>query len=147
MTASAASPEPSSTTRRGSDFAELARWIKRAGLLQRRYGYYAARITVNALLLIAGAVVFVLVGNSWWQLLTAVFAAVVFTQFAFIGHDAGHRQILGSRRGNDLVGYTHSAITGISYRWWVGKHNRHHANHNHEDEDPDIEIAALAFSQ
>jgi fatty acid desaturase len=37
-------------------------------------------------------------------------------------------------------------ITGISYEWWVGKHNRHHANPNHEDEDPDIEIPALAFS-
>lgn len=141
-----ASPEPFTNGRRGSDFSELSRWIKHAGLLQRRYGYYAARITVNVLLLAAGVVAFVLGGDSWWQLLTAVFLAVVFTQFSFIGHDAGHQQIFRSRRGNDLVGHSHSAITGISYQWWVGKHNRHHANPNHEDDDPDIAIAALAFS-
>lgn len=141
-----ASPEPSSQQRRGSEFAELSRWVKRAGLLQRRYGFYTARITINTLALAAGVVTMVLVGDSWWQLLTAVFFAVVFTQFAFVGHDAGHKQISGSRRGNDFVGRSHSAITGISYEWWVGKHNRHHANPNHEDDDPDIEIAALAFS-
>jgi fatty acid desaturase len=67
-------------------------------------------------LLGAGAVVFVLLGDSWWQLLTAVLLAGVFTQFAFIGHDAGHQQIFASLRGNDIVGYTHGVVTGISYR-------------------------------
>ncbi len=135
-----------SNGRRGSDFAELSRWVKHAGLLQRRPGYYAVRIAINVLLLAAGTVTFVLLGDSWWQVCTAVFFAIMFTQCAFIGHEAGHRQILASRRGNDLVGRMHSVITGISYGWWVGKHNRHHANPNHEDEDPDIAIAALAFS-
>jgi fatty acid desaturase len=134
-------------TGRGSDFAELSRWVKKAGLLRRRYGYYAARIAVNVLLLAAGGVAFVLLGDSWWQLLTAVFLAVVFTQFGFMGHDAGHRQIFASGRANDVMGYTHGAITGFSYQWWVGKHNRHHANPNHEDDDPDIDIPALAFSR
>ncbi|MDQ3579535.1 MAG: acyl-CoA desaturase, partial [Actinomycetota bacterium] len=45
------------------------------------------------------------------------------------------------------LGYLHSGITGISYQWWVGKHNKHHANPNHEGEDPDIEIGVLAFSR
>jgi fatty acid desaturase len=133
--------------RRGSDFAELSRGIKEAGLLRRRYRYYAVRIAVNVLLLAAGGVAFVLLGDSWWQLLTAVFMAVVLTQFGFMGHDAGHRQIFGSRWANDLVGHAHGAVTGFSYQWWVGKHNRHHANPNHEDEDPDIDIPALAFSR
>jgi fatty acid desaturase len=132
--------------RRGSDFAELSRWVKEAGLLRRRYGYYAVRITSNVALLAAGGVAFVLLGDSWWQLATAALFAVAFTQFAYIGHDAGHRQIFASRRRNDLVGYAHAAVTGFSYRWWVDKHNRHHANPNHEDEDPDIDIPALAFT-
>ena len=34
----------------------------------------------------------------------------------------------------------------MSYGWWVGKHNRHHANPNHEDEDPDLDLPILAFS-
>jgi len=131
---------------RGSEFAELSRLINAAGLLERRRGYYAWRIAANVGLFVLGATVFVVVGDSWWQLLTGVYFAVVFAQFAFVGHDAGHRQIFASRRRNDLVGYVHSAVTGISYRWWVGKHNRHHANPNHEDEDPDIDIPALAFT-
>ncbi|MET0235054.1 MAG: acyl-CoA desaturase [Kibdelosporangium sp.] len=133
--------------RRGSEFALLAREIKDAGLLERRYGYYAVRMAINVLLLAGGVVAFVLLGDSWWQLLTAAFLAVVFTQFAFIGHDAGHRQIFASRRGNDVVGYLHGAVTGVSFQWWVAKHNLHHANPNHEDHDPDVDIAALAFSR
>ena len=46
--------------RRGSDFAELSRRIKDAGLLARRPGYYAAKIGLTAALLVAGWTVFVL---------------------------------------------------------------------------------------
>jgi fatty acid desaturase len=35
---------------------------------------------------------------------------------------------------------------GLSYGWWVDKHNRHHAHPNTEDRDPDIDIGALAFT-
>ena len=35
---------------------------------------------------------------------------------------------------------------GLSYGWWVDKHNRHHAHPNTEDKDPDIDIGALAFT-
>ena len=78
---------------RGSGYAQLSRQVKQAGLLNRRPGHYIARITVTALLLAAGWAAFVLLGNSWWQLAVAVFLAVMFTQFGFLGHDAGHRQI------------------------------------------------------
>ncbi|GAA3059846.1 fatty acid desaturase family protein [Actinokineospora globicatena] len=146
MTASPASETQTAEARRGSEFAELSRRIKSEGLLHRRHTYYALRIGTNLALLAAGVVAFVLLGDSWWQMLTAAGIAVVLTQFAFIGHDAGHRQIFQSRRGNDVIGYAHGAITGISYQWWVSKHNRHHANPNHEDEDPDIDILVLAFT-
>jgi fatty acid desaturase len=131
----------------GTDFARLAKEIKHAGLLDRRRGYYAARIAINALLMAAGVLAFVLLGDSWWQLLNAAFLGLVFTQFAFIGHDAGHGQIFRTRQTNDLVGYVHGGVTGISYQWWVTKHNLHHAHPNHEDHDPDIDIPALAFSR
>jgi fatty acid desaturase len=65
--------------------------------------------------LVVGGVALVLLGDSWWQMLTAVFFAVVFTQFGFMGHDAGHRQIFESRLANDLLGYAHGAVTGFSY--------------------------------
>jgi len=76
----------------------------------------------------------------------AAILAVLCTQIAFIGHDAGHKQILRGKRANDVVGYAHAGLIGVSYGWWIGKHNRHHANPNHEDEDPDVDISVLAFT-
>jgi fatty acid desaturase len=130
----------------GSEFAELRRAITSAGLLERRLGYYAVRITLNLAALAGACVAFAFIGNSWWQLFTAAFLALMFTQLSFIGHDAGHKQIFRTRRANDMVGYAHAGLVGISYGWWVNKHSSHHANPNHEDKDPDLDIPALAFS-
>jgi fatty acid desaturase len=136
-----------SPTARWSDYTKLSRQIKQAGLLDRRRGYYTAKLVLNLGLLVAGGVAFVALGDSWWQLLVAAYLAVVSTQVAFVGHDAGHRQIFRSRRANDLVGLVHAnLLSGVSFDWWVAKHNRHHSNPNHEDLDPDIGIAALAFT-
>jgi fatty acid desaturase len=132
---------------RGSEYAQLSRQVKQAGLLDRRPGYYVWKITVNALLLAAGWAAFVLVGNSWWQLAVAAFLAVTFTQIGFLGHDAGHKQIFSSRRANYVLGILYGNLgIGLSYGWWVDKHNRHHAHPNTEGEDPDIMLGALAFS-
>jgi fatty acid desaturase len=132
---------------RGSPYAELSRRIQQAGLLARRSRYYIWKIAVTGLLLAAGWTAFVLVGNSWWQLGTAAFLAFVFTQLGFVGHDAGHRQIFTSRRANYVLGVLHGNLAiGLSYGWWVDKHNRHHAHPNQEGKDPDIDIGALAFT-
>jgi fatty acid desaturase len=133
--------------RRWSEYTQLSRQIKQAGLLDRRYGYYTAKLSLNLVLLAAGGAAFVALGDSWWQLVTAAYLAVVFTQIAFVGHDAGHRQIFRSRRANNLVGLVHAnLLVGISFGWWVAKHDRHHTNPNHQDLDPDIDIPALAFT-
>lgn len=83
------------------DYAELSRTMRDAGLLRRRYGYYAMKISLNVAAFAGGWVAFVHVGDSWWELFLAVFFAVMFGQLAFIGHDAGHKQIFRSRRAND----------------------------------------------
>jgi fatty acid desaturase len=132
---------------RWSEYTQLSRQIRQAGLLDRRRGWYAAKIAINLALLAAGWAVFAVLGQSWWQLAVAAYLAVVFTQLAFVGHDAGHRQLFGSRRANDRVGLLHANLAvGISFGWWVPKHNAHHTNPNHEDLDPDISITALAFT-
>ena len=132
---------------RWGEYTQLSRQVKQAGLLDRRRGWYGARIGANLALLAAGWAAFVVLGESWWQLVTAAYLAVVFTQLAFVGHDAGHRQIFRSRRANDRVGLLHAnLLVGISFGWWVPKHNAHHTNPNHEDLDPDISITALAFT-
>ncbi len=128
-------------------YTQLSRQVRQAGLLERRGGWYVARMGLNLALLAAGGAGFVVLGDSWWQLGTAAYLAVVFTQLAFVGHDAGHRQLFRSRRANDLVGLAHAnLLTGVSFGWWVPKHNDHHTHPNHEDLDPDISITALAFT-
>src|SRR5262252_2757075 len=132
---------------RGGDYAELSRLVRQAGLLERRWWRYAGRITVAAALLAAGWAVFVLVGDSWWQLAVAAFLAVMFTQAGFLGHDAGHRQISGSRQVSYILGILHGNLgIGLSYGWWVTKHSRHHAHPNTEGADPDIAMNVLAFT-
>ena len=43
------------------------------------------------------------IGNSRWQLGDAVFLAVVFAQFGFLGHDAGHSQVFRTRQANAVL--------------------------------------------
>src|SRR5215204_3759537 len=132
---------------RWGEYTVLSRQLKQAGLLERRRGWYGARMGGNLGLLAVGLAAFALLGDSWWQLLTAAYLAVVATQLTFVGHDAGHRQIFRSRRANDLAGLFHgNLLVGISFGWWVPKHNAHHSNPNDEELDPDIGIAALAFT-
>jgi fatty acid desaturase len=136
-----------SAPRRGSEYAELSRLVREAGLLERRPGYYAGTIAVTIGLLAAGWTAFVVLGNSWWQLAVAAFLAVVFTQIGFLGHDAGHRQVFRTRRASYVTGILLGNLgIGLSYCWWVDKHNRHHAHPNTEGADPDIAVGALAFS-
>jgi fatty acid desaturase len=110
-------------------------------LLELRPGYYIWKVTLTVAALAAGWAAFIVVGDSWWQL------AVVFTQIGFLGHDAGHRQIFGTRRASYVAGMLLGNLAiGLSYGWWVGKQNRHHAHPNQEDADPDIAVGALAFT-
>ena len=144
----APSPDVAVPAPRGSEYAQLSRRIRQAGLLDRRPRYYAWKIAITAVLLAAGWAAFALVGDSWWQLAVAAYLAVMFTQVGFLGHDAGHRQILRSRKANYVVGVLHGNLgIGLSYGWWVGKHNRHHAHPNQEGADPDIAIGVLAFTE
>jgi len=140
-------PTDKTTDEPGSEYAALSRQIRQAGLLKRRRTWYAWRIGGTAAALVAGWVLFGLTGDSWWQIAVAVLLAVVFAQLGFLGHDAGHRQIFAKRQSNYVLGVACGNLAiGLSYGWWVAKHNRHHARPNTEGEDPDIMISVVAFS-
>src|SRR5207302_219581 len=65
----------------------------------------------------------------------------------FLMHDAGHRAIFRASRKNDLVGLiAGDVLNGISYGWWAGHHNRHHAHPNHDDLDPDLPTLRIALA-
>ena len=132
--------------RRTSDYAELSRRVKAAGLLRRRSGYYRAKFAGTFALLVGGWVAFALLGSTWWQLLTAAFLGVMFTQVGFLGHDAGHKQVFRTQRASYAYGlFGGNAVIGLSYGWWQDKHNRHHAHPNDLERDPDVAAGALVF--
>lgn len=130
-----------------STYTELARKVKDSGLHKRRYGYYWSKILLSMLVFAGTWVAFAFVGNSWFQLGLAAVMAVALTQLAFLGHDGAHRQIFASHRWNEWMSRVISGLfVGLSYGWWLNKHNRHHANPNKEGSDPDIEPGVLAFT-
>ena len=127
-------------------YTAVAETIRRRGLLDRAYGFYAlvgAGIVVAFGACLAG---FLLLGNSWFQLLIAGALGLVLTQSAFLAHEAGHRQVLASGRASDrLARALACGVVGISYSWWTTKHNRHHGNPNQMGRDPDIEADTISF--
>ncbi|MEY9951564.1 fatty acid desaturase [Leifsonia sp. EB34] len=136
------SPVPSS-----GEYTALAAIVRDSGLLRRRYGYYWSKLVLVPLLTSALVIAFLLIGNSWWQMFTAAAFAFLFTQIAFLGHDAAHRQIFRSGRWNDWVSViVGDLFVGMSYGWWQHKHTRHHANPNQQGVDPDIELPVIAFT-
>jgi fatty acid desaturase len=134
-------------TRVQSDYAILKGRVREAGLLEKQPWFYLRSIGAKLAVLVACLAVFVLFRNPWVQAANAVALAIISGQLGFQLHDAGHRQMFARGWKNGLVGIlTGDLLLGMSYDWWVEKHNRHHANPNHVDMDPDINTAAISYS-
>jgi fatty acid desaturase len=129
-----------------SGYGDLAREIRALGLLDRRPWFYAG---VFAVVTLAGAVVVAAMvswSESWVLLALAPLLAVVSTQLGFLGHDLGHLQVTHSSRTSRRLGLLcGNLMGGLSYSWWVAKHNLHHAHPNDLDTDPDVYAGALVF--
>ncbi|MDQ6642427.1 MAG: acyl-CoA desaturase [Actinomycetota bacterium] len=116
--------------------------------MRRRYGYYWSRIAIAVAAFALIWVGFVVLGESWFQLILAAALGVVLTQFGFLGHDGAHRQIFCSSAWNDWTSRVLAGVfAGLSYGWWKDKHNRHHAAPNQQGRDPDISPGAIAFTR
>ena len=119
--------------------------MKESGLLRRTPWFYRA-VAAALVLAFGGAVTgFILLGDSWFQLLIAAALGIIFTQVAFLAHEAAHRTIHASGKVNDRLARILGGIAGMSYSWWDSKHSRHHANPNKIGKDPDIEIDTISF--
>jgi len=128
-------------------FTDLAREVRSAGLNNRTRWFYFVVFGGLVTALAGAATGMVLLRDSWFQLLIAAALGVIFTQFAFLGHEASHRQVLASGPANDRFGRVlATAFVGISYSWWMSKHTRHHGNPNQMGKDPDIALGTLAFT-
>ncbi|WP_460681694.1 fatty acid desaturase family protein [Nesterenkonia populi] len=129
-----------------NDFFELSSRVKDAGLLERGAKSYTGRVVALILAFAVAGAMLVLLGQSWWQLLTAVVFGVLFTQVAFLSHDAAHQQVFSNGRRNEwLARIIGNGIVGLSYAWWAKKHGKHHANPNTIGKDGDIDPGFIAF--
>ena len=130
-----------------SNYVELRKQLKEAGLFEKHQGFPIAHFVICCAL-IAASVTLVFVTDLWWvQMLNAAFMAFAFGQLCFIFHDAGHHQIFPKSAYNTIAGYTCNLLLGSSFRWWRDQHNTHHKHPNHEELDPDVSIPFLAFSE
>jgi len=122
--------------------------IREAGLLRRRRGFYIATFAVITVLMAGAWVGVVLLQDTWYTLILAGIMGVLFTQYAFLAHEASHRQVFEGGKANDLAGRVLADLfVGISYSWWMTKHSRHHANPNTVAKDPDIEPDFIIFQK
>ena len=128
-------------------YPELRGIIKEQGLLDKQPLYYTFKIISTLSLLALSITLLVLIDNTWLLLANAAFLAFVFSQIGYIGHDAGHRSVLGSTRGNEIIGLSVSFLIGLSRTWWVTAHNQHHSTPNDLETDPHTLLPPLAFSQ
>jgi fatty acid desaturase len=120
--------------------------MRQLGLLRPRPWSYAISFAV---VLSAMAVVVIAMlrwRDSWWLLGLAPILGVVATQLGFLGHDVGHLQVTRSSTRSRLLGLLDgNLLGGLSYGWWVAKHNAHHAHPNDLERDPDVRAGALVF--
>ena len=137
----------SSRNSESKEYLQLRRLVAERGLLDRQYLHYAIKVPGMLAALGLGVSVIVVFDQFWVQMLNAVFLAVIFAQFGFIGHDSGHRQIFHSALKNDLVMLLAGLVTGMTPSWWQDKHNAHHRNPNQLDLDGDIEVVVFAFTE
>lgn len=131
-----------------SSYAALMKAVTEAGLMKRSRPFYTW-LFVGLGLALGGLVTgFVLIGESWFQLLIAAGLGILLTQIAFVTHEASHRQVFKSGKFNDWTGrILASGVVGISYAWWMNKHTKHHINPNTVGKDPDIEWDTISFQE
>ncbi|MFC5337662.1 fatty acid desaturase family protein [Leucobacter denitrificans] len=129
----------------GRAYSKVSEVVRESGLLRRAPWFY---LSVGAAIAVAlgGAITgFILLGDSWFQLLIAGALGIIFTQIAFLAHEAAHRQILALGPANDRLAVILAGSIGMSYSWWDSKHSRHHANPNRVGKDPDIDVDTISF--
>jgi fatty acid desaturase len=127
-------------------YGQLTAQIRELGLLRSRPWSYAGHFAMVFAALAAIVAVMVVWRDSWWLLLLAPVLGVVATQLGFLGHDVGHLQVTRNATRMRLLGLVDGNLMGgMSFGWWVAKHNAHHAHPNDLEGDPDVRSGVLIF--
>ncbi len=138
-----------------SNYTEILARVKAAGLLTKTPSFYVIRIAVISALAvglwIAGGFLGasdahqgVIIGVAF---VIAALLGVLGAQYGFIAHEASHRQVFRNNKLNDWAGLILANLfAGLSYGFWMRKHNKHHQKPNQIGQDPDIAIRVLSFT-
>ena len=138
-----------------SNFSQVLNLVREAGYLKKKPSFYIIRLVVisviaSALWTGAGFLAWAATINGWWMVLAFAIVAllgVMSAQYGFIAHEAAHRQIFRNNNLNDWTGLILANLfAGLSYGFWLKKHNKHHQRPNQIGEDPDIAIRVLSFT-
>ena len=128
-------------------YAELRRQIIAAGLFERKTLFYVLHVLWLAGLFAVGVTFALTADHVAIVLAFAVLLAGANVQAEMLGHDIGHRQVLRSPRWPHIAGLAlGNLLLGISYSFWIDKHDRHHVYPNHPTKDPDGNYDVLALS-
>lgn len=136
-------------------YSQVLQRVTAEGLLEKRPSFYIKRlvvITAFSLTVWAGVAwtaVMLSQGNLWLASLALplmILQGILAAQYGFIAHEAAHKQVFASPKLNEIFGIgLANGLAGLSYGFWLKKHNRHHAKPNQIGADPDINIRVLAF--
>jgi fatty acid desaturase len=142
-------------TRSTSNYTELLWRVKAAGLLVKKPSFYIIRLAFISVIAVALWVAGGFLGASALDealvigiaFIIAGLLGVLGAQYGFIAHEAAHRQIFHSNKLNDWAGlFLANLFAGLSYGFWMRKHNKHHQKPNQIGQDPDIAIRVLSFT-
>lgn len=134
-------------------YSELLTKVRDEGLLKKTPKFYVwtfIGISVLSLAAWAGVIWASIALTGPWELLILPLVVVhgaLTAQYAFIGHELAHNQVFQSHKLNTALGLVVANLfAGLSYGFWLNKHNRHHGKPNMIDGDPDINLRVIAFS-
>src|SRR5215213_49624 len=77
---------------RTNRYAQLKRLIKETGLLDPQPAYHAGKMAFTLGLLAVSLALLFVIGDTWFQLLNAIYLDFVFVQISLLANDFGHRQ-------------------------------------------------------
>ena len=130
-----------------TEYGELKRIVKEAGLLEAQPAYYTLKTATALGMLALGVAIAIFVHQPFVIIADAIFMGFVSTQIGLLAHDVAHWQAFRGRRLNHAANLLFgNLLLGVSHSWWTQKHNQHHATPNHLDEDPDVQFPMLVFA-
>ncbi|MBS45207.1 MAG: delta fatty acid desaturase [Nocardioides sp.] len=114
--------------------------------MRRRPRRHAAQLGALLATYVVVVAAMLAVAGSWWVVAAGPVLAVLAVRTSFLGHDVGHRQVVrGAGRSRALGLLCGNLLSGLSYGWWVAKHNAHHAHPNDLETDPDVRAGVLVW--